>query len=177
MMPAPARSASAALAALCLLLSGPGALAQQAPVQGRYAMALPLHPPGAMLESHGGADGQAITPQRARTLYRLYCAGCHQLDGSGSPAFGIPTMRGTLGQFQRTPSGRAFLVQAPGARNARITDAELAALTNWALREFSAATLPDDFKPYTTEEVARWRANPPLDVAGTRAAIAAGFPK
>lgn len=163
--------------ALCASLPAGGAAAQGAeqPVQGRYAMALPLHPASAAGQPQAGT--QAITPLRARTLFRLYCSGCHQADGSGSPAFGVPSMRGTLGYFQRTPMGRAFLVQAPGARNAHVTDAELAALTNWALNEFSAQTLPGDFKPYTTEEVSRWRANPPLDVAGTRAAIAAGFPK
>lgn len=164
--------------ALGLLLHGAAATAQSAaPVQGRYAMALPLHPSGAAPHTRPGADGLAITPLRARTLFRLYCSGCHQVDGSGSPEFGIPSMRGTLGHFQQTLAGRAFLVQAPGARNAGITDAELAALTNWALHEFSAPTLPAGFQPYTADEVARWRAAPPLDVAGARAAIAAGFPK
>jgi mono/diheme cytochrome c family protein len=119
----------------------------------------------------------AISPQRARSLYLLHCSGCHQSDGSGSPRFGVPTMRNMLGMFQQSPAGRAFLVQAPGARNAHITDAELAALTNWALLEFSPATLPAGFQPYTTEEVSRWRANPPLDVAGARAAIVSHFGK
>ncbi|MES2259351.1 MAG: cytochrome C [Pseudomonadota bacterium] len=124
-----------------------------------------------------GADAAAeISPQRARSLYLLHCSGCHQPDGSGSPAFGVPTMRGSLGHFQNTPAGRAFLVQAPGARNAHISDAELAALTNWQLLQFAPATLPPNFKPYTAEEVSRWRANPPLDVAAARAAIVAGFP-
>ena len=122
------------------------------------------------------ATDAGVTPQRARSLYILHCAGCHQIDGSGTPAYGVPSMIDTLGQFERTAAGRAFLVQVPGARNASVTDAELAAMTNWALRTFSAATLPSDFKPYTAAEVTPLRANPPLDIAGARAAIVAALP-
>ncbi|WP_338759350.1 cytochrome C [Massilia sp. METH4] len=143
------------------------------PPTGRYAMALPLHPTGPAKT----ATTQTLDVVKVRAMHRLYCAGCHQLDGSGVPASGVPDMRGTLGHFQRTPAGRAFLIQAPGARNSQITDAELAALTNWQLREFSPTTLPPDFKPYTAEEVSGYRANPPLDVTAVRGAIAAGFPK
>jgi len=141
-----ARACAAGLAAWCL--AGPAAAA-------------PDHP---------------VTPQRARSLYLLHCAGCHQVDGSGTPAFGVPSMIDTLGLFQRTAAGRAFLVQVPGARNASISDAELAALTNWTLRTFSTATLPAGFKPYTTAEVKVLRADPPLDIAATRAAVIAGLP-
>ena len=118
----------------------------------------------------------AISPQRARSLYLLHCAGCHQVDGSGAPQFGVPTMIDTLGYFQRTRAGRAFLVQVPGARNSNVSDAELAALTNWALRTFSQSTLPQDFKPYSTAEVAHWRADPPLDIATARETVIAGLP-
>ncbi|WP_413671692.1 cytochrome C [Massilia cellulosiltytica] len=124
---------------------------------------------------HAAAQPAAITPQRARSLYLLHCAGCHQVDGSGTPAYGVPSMIDTLGVFQRTKAGRAFLVQVPGARNANVTDAELAALTNWALRTFSPKTLPADFRPYTTAEVTRWRANPPLDIAGARTQVLVGL--
>ncbi|SFV14971.1 hypothetical protein [Pseudoduganella namucuonensis] len=130
---------------------------------------------GAAAEPGGNATRE-ISPRRARTLYTLHCSGCHLPDGSGSPAHGVPSMRGALGHFPATLAGRAFLVQAPGARNSSISDAELAALTNWQLREFAPGTLPADFKPYTAEEVARFRAAPPLDVAAARAAIVAGFP-
>ena len=123
-----------------------------------------------------GKAGDTVSPQRARSLYLLHCAGCHQTDGSGTPAFGVPSMIDSLGAFLRTPAGRAFLVQVPGARNANVSDAELAALTNWELRAFSAATLPADFRPYTTTEVTHWRANPPVDIAAARAAVVAGLP-
>lgn len=121
-------------------------------------------------------DAQTITPERARSLFYLHCAGCHRFDGSGTPAFGVPSMVNTLGRYQLTARGRAYLVQVPGARNANVTDAELAAMTNWQMQAFSAATTPKDFKPYTTEEVRRWRHNPPADIAGARAEILAELP-
>jgi len=122
------------------------------------------------------AAPSSVSVERARGLFMLHCAGCHRVDGSGAPGFGVPTMINTLGQFQRTSAGRAFLLQVPGARNAAITDAELAALTNWAVKAFSAPTLPADFQPYTTAEVTHWRANAPLDIAGTREAVVAALP-
>ena len=85
-------------------------------------------------------------------------------------------MVNTLGRYQLTARGRAYLVQVPGARNASVTDAELAAMTNWQMQAFSAATTPKDFKPYTTEEVRRWRHHPPADIAGARAEILAELP-
>jgi mono/diheme cytochrome c family protein len=136
----------------------------------------PAGTPGAGGRAAAPDAAAAITPQRARSLYLLHCAGCHRVDGSGAPAYGVPTMIDTLGQFQHTPAGRAFLVQVPGARNSAVTNAELAALTNWALRTFSPATLPADFKPYTAAEVSAWRAHPPADIAGARADIIATLP-
>lgn len=138
------------------------------------AWAGPTVPPGAL---HGKADdAQTITPQRARSLFYLHCAGCHRFDGGGAPAFGVPSMVNTLGRYQLTARGRAYLVQVPGARNASVTDAELAAMTNWQMQAFSAATAPKDFKPYTTEEVRRWRHQPPADIAAARAEILAELP-
>jgi mono/diheme cytochrome c family protein len=119
---------------------------------------------------------KSITPARAQSLFVQHCAGCHQLDGSGAPAHGVPSMLGLIGHFQRTEAGRAFLVQAPGARNASISDAELAALTNWEIAAFAQASMPARFIPYSGEEVHRWRSDPPLDVAAARAAIVRAFP-
>ena len=41
--------------------------------------------------------------------------------------------------------------------NARITNAELAEVLNWILEEFSANTLPEDFKKLSVEEVTEAR--------------------
>jgi hypothetical protein len=66
------------------------------------------------------------------------------------------------------PGGREYLVQVPGSRNAAIDDAALAAVLNWMLRRFSAATLPPHLAPYTAAEVHRLRNAPPTDTAATR---------
>lgn len=140
------------------------------------AAAAPVAASSAAAGTPRSAPRAGVSVERARGLYLLHCAGCHRVDGSGAPNHGVPTMIDTLGQFQRTVAGRAFLLQVPGARNSSVTDAELAALTNWAVHEFSAATLPAGFQPYTEAEAAHWRANAPLDIAGTREAVVAGLP-
>lgn len=113
----------------------------------------------------------AQSPAQARTLYVLHCAGCHSMDGSGVPDKGVPSMRGTLGRYLQVPEGRAFLVQVPGVLNAGLTDPQIAAITNWALVEFSAGTLPAAWAPYTAQEVAQARLDRPLDVARARAEL------
>lgn len=117
------------------------------------------------------ANRQTISAAHARSNFILHCAGCHQIDGSGQPNFGVPSMRDSLGYFVRSAAGRAFLVQVPGARNASITDAELAALTNWELQTFSRAQMPAGFVPYTAAEVTAARSHPPRDVMAARKVI------
>jgi len=107
----------------------------------------------------------------ARSQFILYCSGCHQADGAGHPNVGIPSMQNTLGNFVRSPAGRAFLVQVPGARNATVSDAELAELTNWELQTFSKKTLPENYQPYTSAEVTQARSAPPSDIPRARAQI------
>lgn len=110
---------------------------------------------------------------RARAQYILGCAGCHQVDGSGVSRSGIPTMRNQLGHFLSLPAGRAFLVKVPGTSNSPFSNADIARMLNWMAHEFSAATLPADFTPYTEAEVAAYRSAPLDDVPATRAAIVA----
>ncbi len=103
----------------------------------------------------------------ARTDYMLNCQGCHADDGRGSPGH-VPDLRDELGLMLRVAGGREYLVQVPGSRNAAIDDAALAAVLNWMLPTFSAATLPQDFAPYTAAEVHRLRSEPFEDTAATR---------
>jgi mono/diheme cytochrome c family protein len=112
-----------------------------------------------------------ISPARARSLFTLHCAGCHQINGSGLPQAGVPSLQNTLAWFLGLPEGRAYLVQVPGARNATVTDAELAALTNWELQTFSKSILPTNFTPYTEAEVQVARRNPPADITAARGLI------
>lgn len=107
-------------------------------------------------------------PDRSRQNYIQFCAGCHQLDGSGSPAVGIPDMRSQLGYFLNSRGGRAFLVQVPGSANSPLSDTELALLLNWMLKAFSPEQIPAPFEPYGEEEVRSLRAQVPAAVDDLR---------
>lgn len=107
-------------------------------------------------------------PDRSRQNYIQYCAGCHQLDGSGSPGVGIPDMRAQVGHFLHSPRGRAFLVQVPGSANSPLSDRELALLLNWMVQTFSKEQMPVPFKPYSEDEVAQLRSDRPAAIAELR---------
>ncbi len=105
--------------------------------------------------------------QPADVNYKLHCMGCHLADGSGG-APDVPDIRGEMGRMLGVEGGREYLVQVPGASQAPISDAELAAVVNFMLETFNAHTLPDDYVPLTEEEVARWRADWLSEVAAVR---------
>lgn len=123
---------------------------------------------GLLMTGMASAQPAASNP---RTLYVLNCAGCHALDASGVPDKGVPSMRGALGHFLQLPEGRAFLVQVPGVNNAGLNDEQIALLTNWTIRQFSADTAPAGWPPYTAAEVARARSQRPADVMRVRAEL------
>lgn len=123
---------------------------------------------GLLMTGTASAQPAASNP---RTLYVLHCAGCHALDASGVPDKGVPTMRGALGHFLQLPEGRAFLVQVPGVNNAGLNDEQIALLTNWTIRQFSADTAPAGWPPYTAAEVALARSQRPADVMRVRAEL------
>jgi mono/diheme cytochrome c family protein len=104
-----------------------------------------------------------------RTDYVLHCQGCHRADGSGT-ANGVPSFRGQLAKFVQVPGGREYLIRVPGSSQSELTDARLAAVLNWMLREFSASP-PAHFTPFTTEEVARHRRPPLADVETPRSRL------
>ena len=99
--------------------------------------------------------------------YMLQCMGCHTPDGSGEPGR-VPSMRMTLAALAVVPEGRRFLVQVPGSDQSTLSDAELAELLNWMIRNFSSQPKSPDFARYTAQEVARYRRTPLIDVRGTR---------
>jgi hypothetical protein len=111
-----------------------------------------------------------VTPGMAdtRTDYLLHCSGCHLPDGSGAPD-DVPSLRDGLGWIVSTAKGRGYLVRVPGSSQAQLNDAELAAVINWVLTEFNAATLADDFKPLTAKEVGRARSDVLMDPLKFRA--------
>ncbi len=103
------------------------------------------------------------------TLYALNCMGCHQQHGEGHGT--IPQLQGFVGNFLQVPGGREFLVQVPGVAQAPLSDAELAAVLNWMLIEFSRDELPDGFQPYSADEVADYRKGRLIDVTPVRAQL------
>ncbi len=105
-----------------------------------------------------------------RTDYLLHCSGCHLPDGSGAPD-DVPSLRDGLGWIVSVAEGRGYLVRVPGSSQAQLDDAELAAVINWVLTEFNAATLADDFQPLTAAEVGRARRDVLMDPLKFRAAL------
>jgi hypothetical protein len=104
----------------------------------------------------------------AKKNFRLYCMGCHQIDGSGSPENGIPTMREEVGHFLRLPEGRAYLSQVPGTLNTPLSDGDTAELLNWVVINLGRSSTPPDFQRYTAEDVRAYRASIPEDIPGMR---------
>ena len=112
------------------------------------------------------------TPAQAdtRTDYLLHCGGCHLPDGSGAPD-DVPSLRDDLGRIITVAQGREYLVRVPGASQALLNDAELAAVINWVLTEFNSTTLAENFHPLTAAEVAGARGDVLMDPLKFRAEL------
>ncbi len=127
----------------------------------------------AMAADENGAvvarDGKGFDEQRARFHWTLQCRGCHRSDATGSPG-GAPNMAGTVARFLSVEGGREYLVRVPGVANAALDDAALAELLNWMLATFDPAHLPQEFRPYTAEEVGALRHRVLIDDAPRRRA-------
>lgn len=107
---------------------------------------------------------------RARVAYLLHCGGCHLPDGRGVPPQ-VPSLHGELGLLAAFPDGRRYLARVPGASQAPLADAELAAVLNWVLRTFNADTLPASFAPLSADEVGTARGAVLADPLKERARI------
>jgi mono/diheme cytochrome c family protein len=121
-----------------------------------------------LLALGAGAAG-AYTPE---VEFVLNCQGCHRADGSGTPG-SVPALADSVARFLAAPGGRAYLVQVPGVAQAPLDDAALAGVVNWMLARFDKQHLPQDFRPYTAEEIGRLRRAPLVDVDKVRAALLA----
>ncbi len=124
---------------------------------------------GALLAGLLGLPMLAAQAYEPRVNYMLQCMGCHTPDGSGEPGR-VPSMKETLLPFARSPDGRRFLVQVPGAAQSQLTDAELAELTNWMILNLGGGKA-GGFAPFTGAEVTRYRRTPLVNVRATRAAL------
>ena len=124
----------------------------------------------AYADSYPGVDNA----ERARLNYILHCQGCHLPDGSGF-AGKVPNMNNYVGNFLKVNGGREFIVSVPGSALAPIDDNALAELLNWMLFAFSARQVPENFIPYSVDEVARLRRQPLQEVEKLRATLVSGI--
>ena len=111
---------------------------------------------------------QAKGMSSPRINYILHCQACHLADGAGT-AEKVPALKNEVGRFLHVPGGREFLIQVPGTSQSALSDAEVAAVLNWILENFSSEQLPADFVPYTTMEISRYRQPPLANVSAVRA--------
>jgi hypothetical protein len=115
-------------------------------------------------------SAQAEGMSSPRINYILHCQGCHLVDGAGT-VDKVPALKNEVGRFLHVPGGREFLIQVPGSSQSALTDAEVAAVLNWILENFSSGQLPADFIPYTTLEISRYRQPPLANVSAVRAKL------
>ncbi|MGQ0698248.1 MAG: c-type cytochrome [Panacagrimonas sp.] len=120
------------------------------------------------------AAANAGAADRAQLDYQLHCQGCHTPNGSGY--MGVPALENHVGTFLSIPGGRDYLVQVPGSATSALDDARLAAVLNWIVLRFARTSLPDSFRPYAAEEVARLRREPLNEVASIRQRLLARVP-
>ncbi len=99
--------------------------------------------------------------------YVLNCQGCHLPDGAGTPGK-VPPLKDHVARFLLLPEGRAFLVQVPGVARSALPDDRIAALLNWLVLRFDPNHVPNNFKPYTSDEVGRLHRHPRAEVAAYR---------
>jgi hypothetical protein len=123
----------------------------------------------ALLLTLAAASTSAYVP---RVNYQLQCMGCHHANAEGENGR-VPDMRGTLVPFSAWPEGRDYILRVPGVAQAPLDDAAIADLLNWMARNLSSVPLPEDFRYYTTAEVAAARHRPMPAVQSRRAELLA----
>jgi len=103
--------------------------------------------------------------------YVLNCSGCHRIDGTGSRT--VPSLL-AMPELNGKPGARKYWVRVPGAAQAPLSDARLAALMNWLVQRFTGGQPKPE---YTAEEVGRLRSNPLRDPIAKRNEIRNSRPR
>jgi len=83
----------------------------------------------------------------------------------------VPSLVESLGVIAATDEGRDYIARVPGASQAPINNAQLAAVLNWVLLEFNGETLAETFVPLTAREVGSSRAQVLSDPLKARQAL------
>ncbi|CQD37220.1 c-type cytochrome [Yersinia mollaretii] len=104
--------------------------------------------------------------------YILKCSGCHDMDGSGSVAGGIPPLPGYLGAFVNDADGRLYLMHVPGIVASGLDDQQIAQLMNFLNQKWGDV---QQGSPFTDAEVKQLRAMPMTDVVKLRRQIVQRF--
>jgi mono/diheme cytochrome c family protein len=112
---------------------------------------------------------QSASAESATNLYLLNCWGCHGSRGEGIKDTAPALI--ALGDFLKVPGGRSYIVEVPGVAMSSLNDAQIALVMNWALENLSKSPLPNDFSPYTADEVHRYRIVRLADLSKTRRAL------
>ena len=99
--------------------------------------------------------------------FLLFCAGCHGRDGAGVPGR-VPPLRDSLSRLLGVEGGREFLLRVPGVANSALSDAALAAVMNWCVRQFAGEQVAARQPAYTAAELAAARRAPLLAMRRTR---------
>lgn len=121
----------------------------------------------ALAVAWGGASAAADPAKN----FVLRCVGCHTFAGISPPLGRIPPLKDVVGHFSRTPEGRRYIVNVPGIVGAKLSPADTAALLNWMIETYGGASLPENFREFTAEEVMALREDGPDDVMRLRAAV------
>lgn len=111
--------------------------------------------------------------EEPKVAYWLHCAGCHGLEGHGTPPE-IPSLIDEPGRIESLPGGRDYLMRIPGVSQAGLDDGELAAVMNYVMAEFNSATTAPGFRSFSAQEMARHRQQTLLDPLRRRSEILAG---
>ena len=110
-------------------------------------------------------------PLNAEANYLLRCMGCHDRDGTGLPAAGIPDFNNYVGSFAATDNARAYLMHVPGVIGSSLTDGEIASVMNYIMKRWGGISLADDFRPFSAAEVATLRQRDVGDVVKFRRTV------
>ena len=116
--------------------------------------------------------------KRAKFNYQMFCQGCHSPEGIGYNS--VPALQNSMHRFMATEQGRSFLVQVPGSANSPLSDAHLAELLNWMLREFSSgsksASEQTAWQPFVAKEVSEYRKSPLFETVEYRKQVLKNLP-
>jgi mono/diheme cytochrome c family protein len=125
----------------------------------------------AVLAAVAVAWGAATAAADPAYNYLLRCIGCHTSAGVSPPLGRIPPLQGVVGHFAKVPEGRRYLVNVPGIVSAQLSPAETASLLNWVIETYGGPSLPEDYRPFTAEEVVALRLEAPDNVMALRESV------